>query len=285
MNDVWLIAMDMDGTLLRTDQTMGEATKQAIQSLIAQGHIVAIATGRPPRAALAAYRELQLSTPLIALNGSYIQFSGHPDDVKTTHIDHSVLESISAAAIARGSRGMLAEFGSHCVIRQNEPPLLADKELERFFFMAVVSETPDSPTMYQPLDMAWSKNAFALLIQLPREQHAELMAWIESKWPQQIYTRSWRQPFDVIEIMSKQVNKATGLEAIRQRYGISPQHVMAFGDEMNDLEMFRYAAISVAMGNANPELAAHATAVTKDCNHDGIAYFLNTKFLPTRTLR
>ena len=164
----WLIALDLDGTLLKRDHDIGEATKKALRQAIESGHIVAIATGRPPRAAKTAYQELQLTTPLIALNGAYIQFSDRPDDCKVTTLPLEIIEEITKKAIVLGSRGILAELGTHCVIRQNDPPILMDEEHEQFFYDAVVAETPEEPAVYQPLETPWPGNAYSLLIQLPR---------------------------------------------------------------------------------------------------------------------
>ncbi len=280
----WLIALDLDGTLLKRDHNIGEATKKALRQAIESGHIVAIATGRPPRAAKTAYQELQLTTPLIALNGAYIQFSDRPDDCKVTTLPQEIIEEITKKAIVLGSRGILAELGTHCVIRQNDPPILMDEEHEQFFYDAVVAETPEEPAIYQPLETPWPGNAYSLLIQLPRVWHQEIHDWLEAKWPHQLYMRSWRQPFDVIEVMSHHVSKATGLMEIQRHYQIEKEHIIAFGDEMNDLEMFRYAAIGVAMGNANPQLLPYATHVTEDCENDGIAAYLNQRFFPSDSL-
>ncbi len=281
----WLIALDLDGTLLKKDHTIGDATKKALRQAMESGHIVAIATGRPPRAAIQVHRELQLTTPLIALNGAHIQFSDRPNDCIVTTLPQEIIEEIAVKAITLGSRGILAELGTHCVIRQNNPPILMDEEHEQFFYDAVVAESPESPAVYQPLHTAWPGNAYSLLIQLPREWHQYMGEWMNEKWPDQLYTRSWRQPFDVIEVMSKKVSKATGLMEVERHYHIEANHIIAFGDEMNDLEMFRYAAISVAMGNANPQLMPYATDVTDDCENDGIATYLNQRFFPSRSLR
>lgn len=280
----WLIAIDMDGTLLRRDHTIGTATKAAIQQALAQGHIVAIATGRPPRAALKAYHELQLTTPLIALNGAYIRLSERPDDILKTTIPRDMVDAIGTQAIALGAHAMLAEFGSHCVIRQNDQAFFSDEDEETFFYQAVVAESPEEPPIIQPLFTDWRDDAYALLIQLPTRERQALTEWIEAKWPKQIFCRSWREPFHMLEILAGNVNKATGLQKIQSFYHIPKERVLVFGDEMNDLQMFKYAAISVAMGNANPNLVPYADAVTSDCDEDGIAEYLNRHFFPAHIL-
>ena len=65
-----LIALDLDGTLLRPDGTISEFTKTTIKDVQNKGHQVVIATGRPYRMAIDHYKTLDLETPLITFNGS-----------------------------------------------------------------------------------------------------------------------------------------------------------------------------------------------------------------------
>ena len=65
-----MIALDLDGTLLRSDNTISDYTVDVINRISKQGHKVVIATGRPYRMALEHYKRLQLDTPMISFNGS-----------------------------------------------------------------------------------------------------------------------------------------------------------------------------------------------------------------------
>lgn len=65
-----MIALDLDGTLLRSDNTISDYTVDTIKKIQEKGHKVVIATGRPYRMALEHYRRLQLETPMITFNGS-----------------------------------------------------------------------------------------------------------------------------------------------------------------------------------------------------------------------
>ena len=68
----YLIALDMDGTLLKRDQSVSPFTIETIRKVIELGHIVIIASGRPYRNILDTYNLLKLDTPIIAYNGGAI---------------------------------------------------------------------------------------------------------------------------------------------------------------------------------------------------------------------
>lgn len=81
---------------------------------------------------------------------------------------------------------------------------------------------------------------------------------------------------DYIEISPVQANKAFAMEQICRHFGIDAQHVLAFGDNENDMDMLRHAGVSVAMGNANKEVQQVATMVTSSNKEGGVAAALQT---------
>lgn len=70
------------------------------------------------------------------------------------------------------------------------------------------------------------------------------------------------------------VDKGVGLAMLRTKLGIDRMHVIAFGDNENDLEMLEGAGIGVAMGNSKQYVKDAANEVTGDNDHDGVAEFL-----------
>ena len=70
--DKYLIALDMDGTLLNKQHVISTETIQYLKELKNQGHIIVIASGRPVRGIMPFYNELELDTPIICYNGAYV---------------------------------------------------------------------------------------------------------------------------------------------------------------------------------------------------------------------
>lgn len=73
-----------------------------------------------------------------------------------------------------------------------------------------------------------------------------------------------------IELVPKGYNKAVGIAAVCRIYGIPWENTVVFGDSNNDLAMFEYAAVRVAMGNASPRIKELADYITTDMFHYGI---------------
>lgn len=73
-----------------------------------------------------------------------------------------------------------------------------------------------------------------------------------------------------IEFVPKGYNKAVGIAAVCRIFGIPWENTVVFGDSNNDLSMFEYAAVKVAMGNASKRIIELADHVTTDMFHEGI---------------
>ena len=71
------------------------------------------------------------------------------------------------------------------------------------------------------------------------------------------------------------VNKAAGLATAAEHFNVDAQDVIAFGDNLNDLPMLKWAGTAVAMGNAHPEVLSVADAMTVSNRRDGVAVYID----------
>ena len=78
-----------------------------------------------------------------------------------------------------------------------------------------------------------------------------------------------------IEVVKRGVNKGLGLNVLCSELNISADEVAVIGDSENDTDIFRSAGLKIAMGNATGSLKAMADLITKDNEHDGVAYAVN----------
>ncbi|MCW1085568.1 HAD hydrolase family protein, partial [Streptococcus anginosus] len=69
-------------------------------------------------------------------------------------------------------------------------------------------------------------------------------------------------------------SKALGVSKVVEHLGLKPENILVFGDELNDLELFDYAGLAVAMGVSHPEAQKKADFITKKVEEDGILYAL-----------
>jgi len=79
----------------------------------------------------------------------------------------------------------------------------------------------------------------------------------------------------IAEVFAAGVNKWVGLEVIMEQHGITPDQVACLGDEINDLAMLQHAGCGIAMGNAVDQAKAVANRITLDNADDGVAHAID----------
>ncbi|MEX1018123.1 MAG: Cof-type HAD-IIB family hydrolase [Litorilinea sp.] len=251
-----ILALDLDDTLVRSDQTVSPRTLDLLQRWEAMGNRIVIATGRSPRKA----REIPAALhhlPWVCYNGGVVLVDGETvySRTLTTTTAHQLLDyyqnelKLSWVGLAGNDR-LFVNRARH----SNDPTYVPD--------MLTVAHEP-AMKIYVPLDE----------FQRHHPTDTGLPAGCRLL-PSEKY--------NFAQIMPDDVSKAAGLRVLAAQWGVSMDEFMAFGDDTNDIEMVREAGIGVAMDNAIPELKAVADRVTLSHDEEGVALVLE-EFVPALT--
>ncbi len=255
MNTPRAIFFDIDRTLYdhRSD-FVPPSTLAAIAALRARGIVPAIATGRgyaalPPRIAqLVASGEIAL---VVSSNGQYNRLG---DRVLSAHpLPVADIESLIRAFRARdweytfvSERHMAAgrsRGSSHRVLRGYPCYIVAPD----YFREHAVHQ---------------------MIVLAPVEEEAALQAILADHGGRY---RSVRSHASAVDLLHADGSKARGIADACAALGFAPQETMAFGDGLNDVEMFAAVGCAVAMGDACDALKAVASHITGTLEEDGIA--------------
>ncbi|HLS35046.1 MAG TPA: Cof-type HAD-IIB family hydrolase [Bacillota bacterium] len=263
-----LIAIDLDGTLLDNDQKISKKNKQAIAQAVKDGHVVVIATGRPRRASIQYYHQLNLQTPMINFNGALIH---HPTNTrwKSTHIpiEQTVAHKIFDTCYELDVPNLMAEVQDNVFLDRYD-----EKVIQMIEHLA--SEESEATLTIGTLKQKLTEDPTTILITPSDEQFDALEDELSNSHAEFIEHRNWGAPWPIIEINRKGVHKARGVKKVAEYFGIPQERIIAFGDEDNDLEMIDYAGVGVAMRNAIDELKSVAKHVTSMNVESGVGTFL-----------
>jgi HAD superfamily hydrolase (TIGR01484 family) len=254
-----LVASDVDGTLLRTDETLSGRNHAAVNEVIERSLFV-IATGRPPRWTQPIAEMLGHHGVVVCSNGAVtVDLS---DD---TVIDTQLLSAANSAAIIAAVRTILPDVG------------FAVDSLDGFGFEpAYIPSWPVATVLL--FDELIAKPALKLLFRHPSMDGDVYQAIVEAVGPRAsiIYGSTAAAPKanTTIEIMASGVSKATALQRLCDERNIDVADTIAFGDMPNDLEMLAWAGHGVAMGNGHAELKAIANEVALTNDQDGVGVIL-----------
>lgn len=259
-----IIALDLDGTLLKDDKTISPFTKKVLQKVIDEGHHVMIATGRPFRSSEMYYKELNLSTPIVNFNGAFVH---HPTNQRFG-IHHSPLDINVAKDIVEACK----EYQIHNIIAEVLDEVYLhyhDEKLLDIFGLGNPSITTGDLRQYL------QQSPTSMLIHAEEEHVANIRKHLSEVHAEVIDHRRWAAPWHVIEIVRTGLNKAVGIKKVADYYQIPKERIVAFGDEDNDLEMIEYAGIGVAMSNGINALKNIANDIALSNEEDGIGIYLN----------
>ncbi|MCM3767549.1 Cof-type HAD-IIB family hydrolase [Neobacillus niacini] len=263
MTERHLIALDLDGTLLKDDKTISAKNKDILQKAKDQGHIVMIATGRPYRSSEMYYRELELDTPIVNFNGAFTHHPKNPDwGFFHEPLDVKVAKDIVEACRSFNFHNIIAEVIDDVYFHYHDQKLL-----DIFSFRNPKVTTGD-------LSNYLKDSPTSMLIHTEEDQLKKIRDHLSQVHAEVIDQRSWAAPWHVIEIIKAGLNKAVGLKKAADYYGIPKERVIAFGDEDNDLEMLEYAGHGIAMGNGIDQVKNIANDVTLTNEQDGVGEYL-----------
>ncbi len=273
-----LLALDLDGTLLNGRGQISDRNRAAIESARTAGVRVALVTGRRFRDARPIALELGLDVPVISHNGALTK---HAETLQTV----SVLPLPLAAA--REALRVGRDAGADPLLSDDHEGLgtlvydrlsgentavhkyvawarrLHGDEGERSVLQV---ESLEAYLDHDPIHLAFSGSC-ARMDQLEETLHAELGSTVKilgTKYPEQDFT--------LIDIINPAASKGAGVAATAAELGVSPDEIMAVGDNYNDLEMLLFAGTGVVMANASLSLreiaGLHPTASNIE---DGVA--------------
>lgn len=262
-----LIALDLDGTTLNNQSKLTPETVATLRALAHDGHIVSIITGRPYRIAQHLYDQLGIKTPMVNFNGAL------------THIPHEHWEKEYEVELTRELALDLLdhqkELGIKTITVENKYHVWANQatnDLPEFLPNKLSREQLLTPTNL-------TSNPIALTIQYEPEHEGDIIKAVNEKYGDFVEPRVWGGPYSILELIHRGTHKESAMFYVAQQYQIDRQHIIAFGDEHNDLEMIDAAGRGVAMQNAIPEVKAVANDVTPiDNDHNGLAKYLRDYF-------
>lgn len=243
-----LIAFDIDGTLLDSNKQALDSTREALEKLRKDGHLVTIATGRSRFHAQEVIRDLAFSNYILC-NGA-AGFLDH-EQVYKNLLDqeqlHKFIQEAQEKAIdtAFVSLDSIKRFSSNRIDMMEDAMHSFGAHLPEFDEYFV-----EKQDVYQALaffDHSYDQKFSAY-------DRIRFVRWHENS----------------VDVVPHDGSKAVTIMNLANRVGIAPEDVISFGDGQNDREMLRMSGIGVAMGNAVPEVQAEAKMVTDTNDQDGI---------------
>jgi Cof subfamily protein (haloacid dehalogenase superfamily) len=278
-----LLALDLDGTTLDSRGEITKANRVAIRAAEVAGVLVTIATGRRFRDAQPVGIDLELNAPLVTHNGALLKYA---DSLET--VSYSLLSTeISFEIINKGK-----QLGGDALVSTDplgDGTLLYDRvsehntPLQKYIgwskalhgdgdnaSVAHVKALEDIVHEHDVVHISFSGSCAAMTIfeSSLRDEFGGAVTILATIYPQLDFT--------LIDILPPEASKGHGVAKLAEINSLGPEHIMAIGDNFNDIEMLEYAGTAVVMGNADPSLLERREFYTTLSNDEsGVAAAIN----------
>ncbi len=244
-----VIFFDIDDTL-RNSKTgfIPTSILTVFKQLREKGVLTGIATGRGIFGVVPEIRELKPDF-FVTLNGAYIE------DKKGNVIESNKIAKDKVESYIAWTKEVGIDYG---LVGSHTAKLSTRTELISEAIDPIYPDLDVDPDFYEKEDIyqMWTFEDQGDDLTLPESLASTLrmVRWHEHS-------------SDVVPISG---SKAAGVAKVVEHLGFKPENVMVFGDGLNDLELFDYAGISVAMGISHDEIKEKADYITKTLEEDGI---------------
>lgn len=263
----YLIASDLDGTLIDSSQGISRQNIDAINSFVEEGGLFAIATGRTELTAIPFIKDINVNCPCILYNGAVIYDINRKAYIRSIFLNKmKVLELLKeilhryknlCMQIFTPGRIFIVSGGENIdpiVLREGQP-----------FETAGIDDI---------LDEEWIK----VLMTDTNQTLKKVQQYITNRMPSGII-HSVFSATTYLELFTAGVSKGSMLGTLMDITGVKREKIIAIGDYCNDIEMVRTAGLGVATANAHPLLKDDAD-ITTVSNDEHAIYNLVSIILP-----
>jgi HAD superfamily hydrolase (TIGR01484 family) len=254
-----LIATDLDGTLLRSDESVSQRTRDALAAATAAGAAHIVVTGRAVPWTRHILDDLGYEGLAVCGQGAQVYDAGEHRLLTSVTLDRQ----LAGVALAK----IEAEIGP-LFLAASRDGLDGDVLVGPGY--AVTGALPATP--FTDASDLWAAPLNKIYIQHPTltdDQLAEAARQAAGGFVSVAMAGE-----GIVELLPLGLSKATGLSLAARRLGLKAADTIAFGDMPNDIAMFAWASVGVAMANAHEELKTVADEVTASNEEDGIAVVL-----------
>lgn len=267
-----LLIADVDGTLVTQEKVLTERAADAVLQLHQAGIAFSVTSGRPPRGMAMLIDPLKLSQPLAAFNGGVIIEPDLTTVVDQKYLPAGVPEKV-IEAIEKHGLDVWVYTDTGWFVRDPKAPHVAREQWTVKF----------SPTAVKTFDGLLNRAAKIVGVSDDFERVAKCEKDVQQAGGAHI-SAARSQPY-YLDVTHPQANKGAVVLAMSKLLNIPAAEIATIGDMPNDVLMFQKSGVSIAMGNASPDVQALATHVTSSNEQEGFARAVEEFILKKRAAK
>ncbi|MCP4580381.1 MAG: HAD-IIB family hydrolase [candidate division Zixibacteria bacterium] len=275
MTDKRFFVSDLDGTLLRSDGTLSAYSRNNLERLLADGLQFTVASARSVQAIQPVLGDLPLQMPIIEFNGAIISdlATGHHEIIN--EIESSITSEILAMVQNNGFSPFISTSNDtkdllyYCNISNEGMELYLKNRIDnkdnRLYKVKRLNESLSDRVICFTIINRKNK-----LIDLKSEVVERYGIHLANQFMENPYSPGWYW----LTLFDSHATKDQAILKLMDRYGFSADNLTVFGDNANDIRMFKLASKAIAVENAKDELKKHATDIIGMNEDDSVVRYL-----------
>jgi len=267
-----MVIADVDGTLVTQEKVLTKRAAEAVQRLHEAGIQFSITSGRPPRGMAMLIDALKLTLPLAAFNGGVLIKPDLKTVVDQKFLPTGVPEKVIEAIESHGLDVWLYTDTEWFVRDPNAPHVAREQWTVKF-----------PPTVVKTFDGLLGRVAKIVGVSDDLDRVAKCEKDVQEAGGTHI-SAARSQPY-YLDVTHPQANKGEVVLSMSRLLNIPAAGIVTMGDMPNDVLMFKKSGVSIAMGNASPEVQASATYVTSTNEDEGFANAIEKFVLNARAAK
>ena len=269
-NSVRLVVADVDGTLVTPDKILTPRARAVVHTIIKAGITFTITSGRPPLGMKALIDELGHRSPVAAFNGGLVV---RPDlsIIRGHLVPNGIAQSVTRILTKHNLDVWIYGDNDWYVTSRHGPHVDREEWTVRF-----------SPTVVSTYRGLLDRVVKIVGVTDDEQAMAQCLAEVQQQFGR-LVSAALSQPY-YLDVTHPKANKGEVVRALSALLGIPAADIVTIGDMPNDVLMFERSGVSVAMGNANPEVQRAATFVTSSNREDGFALAMERFVLRTQAV-
>jgi Cof subfamily protein (haloacid dehalogenase superfamily) len=266
---------DLDGTLLRSDATLSPYTLHTVTEALHRGAVISFATARSYASSIRAVGEIPWKYPLVLYNGALL-FDPIEFKVLDGHwLDNQITNDIIEYGRIRGILPLV-----FCLNPDDQEKVLHER-LHRVGDVQFLQSRPNDPrfSCIEPLVCADTYRTLIItfigMLEELQDIHRDILAEYGSKVHSHLMKDQYIPDHYFLEFSHSLANKQEGLRLWSKHVGCEPSEVTVFGDNLNDIGLFKVAGQKLAVRNAHPQIVKMADRLIDSNDQDGVAKYLS----------
>ncbi len=283
LSDAALYVSDLDGTLLRDDTTLSRFSRDTMNALLDQGLLFTVASARSIASMHRLLAGLRLRLPVVEFNGALVSDLAGGEHYLIHDLHRDILPELWQQITDAGHVPFVSTYdgaADRCyygdITNEGMAWYLRNRRLNRDPRMCYLSE----------LERGLEDRVVCLTVIGPGAELCNLGEAINNRHTGRVQTQCYENQSSPgwywLTIQDARATKEHAIRCLKRMTDLEDPRLVVFGDEVNDIGMFKTADEALAVANAIPALKECATGIIDSNEADGVARFISGRWYGAR---